>query len=93
MIKDEDDYENLKNLTWKQLRDRVEELDTELFNAEQELKRVQMLEVMVTYVATNYAIYVMASDPENKGGKEELDALRDNIVKEALDYAAENPQS
>lgn len=85
MIKEDDPYEGLKNRSWKELRDTVEELEDELFKAEQDAKKAEELMAMVSYIATNYAIYVMSTDEENKGGKEELLCLRDNIIKEAYD--------
>ena len=85
MIKDEDPYENLKNRSWKELRDTVEELEFELSKAEEDVKKCEELMAMVSYIATNYAIFVMSTDKDNKGGKEELLCLRDNIIKEAYD--------
>lgn len=76
-------YSNLRGCTWKQLREMVEELLDKN-------KDVSKMQVMLTYIASNYAIYVMASDPDNKGGKPEMEALRDSILKEASDYADEN---
>ena len=59
------------------------ELKNELELKEQELKQI---EAMCSYIATNYAIFVISHDEENKDSSEKsLIALRDNIIKEAYD--------
>jgi hypothetical protein len=75
------------NMTYKELRNLVNELEFETAALQSKLKDVtnemEVSQAMCSYIATGYATFVIATEEKNAIGIEDVMVLRDNIIHEA----------
>ena len=84
---DAHDNKWMDGMTYKELKNLVDELQFEASAIQSKLKDVtnemEVSQAMCSYIATGYATFVIATEEKNAVGIEDVMVLRDNIIHEA----------